>query len=234
MAAVTAAFLLEVLEMCPCQWGRLGAFTLAACICWAWAAGGLAMMLAGLHAGDTIAIGWAVAAFFGGGWLSIGIFEALSHADTFRPQSVLWSVAVIGFAGYALNHGWYFSGDTLLSQLSHAAWFGWIASEVFNIWLNLRGVGPRRRTVSSLLPPIPEPTMPEPRPRLRRRRRVEWVEEIEEDAAAANNFTGRLADADALPGAAVLPQTVYVKDGTGQFIPLHLPGTAPVNYRLSS
>jgi hypothetical protein len=226
--------------MCPCQWGRLGSFTLAVCIWWALAAGGLPTMLVGLHAGDTIAIGWAVAAFFGGGWLSIGIFEALSHADTFRPQSVLWSVAVIGLAGYALNHGWYFSGDTLLPQLSHAAWFGWIASEVFNIWLNLRGVGRRRRAVSSLLlPPIPEPPMPEPRPRLRRRRRVEWVDEIEEDGTRAGDFASRLnGSTDAVlsdgSGAPALPQTLYVKDDSGQFIPVHLPGAVPVNHRLPS
>jgi hypothetical protein len=219
--------------MCPCQFGRSGAFTLTACIYGACALGGLPAMLAALHAGNIIAIGWAVAVFFGAGWLMIAVGEALSHSDPFVPQSVLWSVGVIGLAGYALRHGWYFSGNALLFHLSRAAWHGWIASEVFNIWLNLRGIGRHRRVT-----PVSDP-MPETTTRLRRRRSIELVEEIEGRGVEAGDFVRHLgvdSHAGTFPAAAgqdqPAPQVVHVKDETGNFVPLQLP-KATLNRRLS-
>jgi len=125
--------------MCPCQYGRLGAFTSACCIYWVWAVGGPPVMLAGLYSGNLGAIGWAIAAVFGVGWLLIGVFDALSHDDDFVPQSVLWSISAVALATYGIWHDWYVIGDPLLFHLSRAAWFGWIASEALNIWLNMRG-----------------------------------------------------------------------------------------------
>lgn len=219
--------------MCPCQFGRLGAFLLTACLYWAWALGGLPAMLAALHAGDILAVAWAGAALFGAGWLLIGIGEALSHADPFNPRSILWSAGVIALAGYALSHGWVFGGNALLFHLSRAAWFGWIASEVFNLWLNLRGLGRRREVDAS---PVCAPGRQEvlTGPRFRRRRRLEWVEDVEASgdipcpAAPPPGFSIRAA-AGPVGQDQPLPQIVYVKDKNGQFVPL--PGAVPLDRR---
>ena len=166
----------------------------------------------------------------------IAVGEALSHADPFVPQSVLWSLGVIALAGYALGHGWYFSGDALLFHLSRAAWFGWIASEVFNVWLNLRGIGRRRYARRR------EDAAPMPEPRFRRRRRLEWVEEVEGRGVAADEFARHLgpnlrADLPPAVGQPVpvpVPQVVYLKDENGNFVPVPLPrdDAVPANHRL--
>jgi hypothetical protein len=209
--------------MCPCQYGRLGAFTLTACIYWAWAAGGLSAMVAGLEVGDILAVVWAGAALFGAGWLLIGIGEALSHSDAFVPQSVLWSVGVIALSVYALRHGWYLGGA--LFHASRAAWFGWIASEVFNVWLNLRGLGRHREVARS--PAICAPTRQEAltAPRFRRSRRLEWSEEVEGHADLIQRAPGfsvwRTPPVIGQDGAT---QIVYVPDERGQLIPVQIAG----------
>jgi hypothetical protein len=240
--------------MCPCNLGRLGAATVTACMYCAWVMGGLSVMLAGLHDANIIAIGWAAATVFGVGWLLIGIFEALGHEDAFVLPSFLWSVAAIGLAGYAIEHGWYLTKpildwgcahcgvDAVFFHMSRAFWMSLIASEAFNIWLNLRGIG-RRRYVPPM-PAMPERT-PEPKTtRLRRRRRIEWVEDIEgrgigaeELAQHLGSMVGSTARANVLPAVGqspAVPQVLYAKDENGNFIPVQLPpdSAVPVIRRL--
>jgi hypothetical protein len=220
-----------VLKMCPCNYGRLGAFTVTACMVWALAFGGIPATVNFALAGNFIAIAWAVAAVFGVGWLCIGISEALSHDDGFNPRSVIFSAAVIGLAAYALRNGWYLRGDALLFYLSRAFWWGLIGSEVFAIWLNLRG----RRHARCPVIEQPQPS------RLRRRRRFTIEEEIEGHGIEAEHmrlsgFNGVNRPAHGYPdliehdGGA--PQIVWVRDRNGNFIPVQLPDAVPVGRRL--
>jgi len=125
--------------MCPCKEGRIGAFVTVLFLCLAlewW--GDLPSMLAQLKAGVPLAIGWAIFAGCGVVLLLDGIRQALSHDDGFDGGSFIWSVGVIGLAFYGLSHHWYLTDGSSV-QTSRALWFSWMASNAFNIWLQLRG-----------------------------------------------------------------------------------------------
>jgi hypothetical protein len=130
--------------MCPCQYGRVGAFLTTAAIYLAFQWGGIPAMIELALAGNLIAIAWGAAALLGVGNLLIAIREALSHDDGFELSSVVWSGVLIAIAAWGLVHHWYLGGGALWFHLSRAAWVGLIASGVFNIWLNVRGFRRRR------------------------------------------------------------------------------------------
>jgi len=229
--------------MCPCQYGRIGAFLLTGCIYWAWVSwGGLPAMFAGLQAGNIDAIAWAACALLGVGNLWIGIREALSHNDVFYLPSVLWSLGVIALSGWALEHGWVLTGNAWLFHLSRAGWFGWIASEVFNIWLNLRGSIARRRDLAPIVAPIANPRLhrevPQQQAGWLRRRRILLIEDSEGEGIEAQEFLRGLganhhlgSNTPAPPGFIgheSAPRIVHVPDRNGNLIPVRLPGRAKV------
>jgi hypothetical protein len=219
--------------MCPCNYGRLGAFLTTAAIYLAFQFGGIAAMIDLALAGNIIGIAWAVGAVLGVGNLFVGISEALSHDDGFEAGSVIFSGGVIGLAAWGLEHHWYLSGGPVWLHLSRAAWFGLIGSEVFNIWLNLRNIARRGREFGSYdTNPVP---VEQPR-RLRRRRSIEWVEEIEGNGVEAHHLIthdhpGSNTHFPEIDHEAA-PQIVYVKDRNGDFIPVQLPDAVPVSRRL--
>ena len=217
----------------------MGAFVTVFCIYWAWATvGGVPAMLALVRAGDALAIGWAVFAGLGVVVLLHGISEALSHDDSFEGGSFLWSVCVIALAVYGLSHHWYL--DAASGVLSRALWFGWIASNAFNIWLNLRGVG--RRSAAPVVRERQAPLTHRVRRRLRLSRSgqmAEWSEAAEwyghaERDVSPSDFVPPPRHISSLIGRnGTAPQIVYVPDEQGQLIPVQLPpGQVPVNRRL--
>jgi hypothetical protein len=216
---------------CPCKEGRVGAFVTVLCLCFALELGGLPSMLAQVKAGVPFAIGWAILAGCGVLLLIEGVRQALTHDDSFEGGSFLYSVCVIGLSVYGLTHHWYLT-DGSTAAFSRALWLSWGASNLFNVWLQLRGQLRGRR------PAAPAPEIQQPRRAgrrgfsLRRRRRIEVIEDIEGlgiDADALRaliHHLGKNTPADSFPAVGsdgARPQIVYVPDANGQLIPVALP-----------
>jgi hypothetical protein len=228
--------------MCPCKDGRIGAFVTVFWLYWVYQLGGVASVLALLRAGDSLAIGGAVVAVGGVLLLLNGISEALSHDDNFEGASFLWSVSVIGLSIYALLHHWYI--DAASVHVSRALWFSWMASNAFNVWLQLRGVVGRRVPVE---PDIQERQAPLPlRQRTLRRFRLssrsgnaEWDEATEwygndhQSSPPPQFFPAPAHIAPVIEHDGAAPQIGYL-DGNGNFIPVQLPPgqKVPVSRRL--
>jgi hypothetical protein len=94
-----------------------------------------------------------------GGWqLVIGVQAALSHADPINHRSLLISAAVVS--------GVFFYWDSLGASLDlyertwlHAFLLAWVGESVANIYLQTRGLWPRR--VSGYQPETPSPMLGE-------------------------------------------------------------------------
>jgi hypothetical protein len=221
-------------ETPPCEAARYGACFSAYALYMAWLSG-LPPMIALVEHGNALGIAWAVFGGLGIAGLVAGVGAALTHDDPFRPRSFLWSVGVIALGSYALLHGWVLTDSAFDYHLTTALWLGWMASNLVNVLLNLRGFFlPRRpRFVDGVARPVPR------RAPLLRRRRVstEWIEEIEIRGIDAGDFplpgdvhlpSGVLPDLIA-PGGPV-PQIRYVKHGD-TFVPVPVPDAVPVQRR---
>jgi hypothetical protein len=154
---------------CPCGLGRTGACLTAWAGYWV-SVDGLHPLLDRAAAGDIFGLAWAAMAFFGLGWLWLGVRAALSHGDPFNGESFLWSVFVIGLGVLALHNAWYVRDSVPDFHISRAFWFGWMASNAFNIWLQLRGSGHR--------PPLSRGQAPRMYARETYERRTEWREQV--------------------------------------------------------
>jgi hypothetical protein len=227
--------------MCPCNEGRIGAFIVVFCLAFASMCinGGLPAMLALVAAGNALAIGWAIFGGCGVVLLVHGIFEALSHDDDFEAGSFLYSVSVIGLSVWGLLHHWYL--DAASAGFSRALWLGWIASNAFNIFLQLRG---RRHAAAPPAVRQRPASLPLAQRTLRRFRlsrasgNAEWTEATEwygndhQSSPPPQFFPAppHIASVTGPDGEA--PQIVYVQDRNGDFIPVQLPAAVPVNRRL--
>jgi hypothetical protein len=220
--------------MCPCQYGRVGAFLLTFAIYWAWVLGGLPVMFAQLQAGNIIAIAWAVAALLGVGNLLIGVREALAHDDDFELSRAVWSFGVIGICSWALWRGWFIRSNWFWFNVSRCGWLAWEAAEWFSLWVQFRG--PRRRHNA---PPAAAPLSQRSLRRVRSKD-GEWSEATE---WYGNNhpYQPREKFFPTPPqisqnGAALqivwLPDErgqliAYAPDGNGNFVPVQLPEQTP-------
>jgi hypothetical protein len=234
------------MNVCLCQAGRVGAFCLTFGLYWILAWLGVSYTEAHLfdmdHGATIVPV---VIAGLGALGVLGGIREALSHDDGINEASVAWSVWLGGLAGWALWHGWFLDGKAWGFHLSRAFWLALLASEVFNLWLNFRGVLRRSRpaqspNINSILSDDPKPLA---RHRLRRSRTIKVVEVIEGDRESLAHHLGSNTPYYAPPHASPLigsdgrpvPQLLYVKDeATGEFIPVQLPHDerVPVNRRI--
>jgi len=223
-------------EKCPCKQGRIGAFCLTFGVYWVCILG-LPFLIGQIEDGNPFAIGWAIISFLGGVGLWVGITEALSHDDGLDERSAGWSLWLAGLCGWALWHGWFLDGNVWAVHLSRAFWLSLMASEVFNLWLNFRGVFRRSR------PAVPQPVR-QARPllpltqRIVRRVRLtrsgdgEWTEARElygHNHALPERFFPPVIGPDG-----EVQQIVYVRDEqTGEFIPVELHNDrVPVSRRL--
>jgi hypothetical protein len=208
---------------CPCGEARIGAFLLTAAFYWM-SVVGLSPMLAHVAHLDPAGIGWALLSGAGVICIVTGLTAAFTHDDPIRPGSFIWSAGVITLCGYALLHNWALPDSDY--HVMHGFWLSWMASNVVNLWLQLRGSFGRRRPAMAIQE-LAQPGVPT----LRRRRRVraEWLEEFESygvdaghvlppDIAAA--LPGRLHDLIEHDDA--LPELVYEKRGD-TFVPVRLP-----------
>jgi hypothetical protein len=216
---------------CPCGMARVGACVTAWCVYWLYVSG-WSPMLANITRGDGDGVVWVLLAIFGFGGLWLGIREARRHHDMFNGESFLWSVAVLALGMFALRGGWYLDDSAFDWHLSRAFWFGWMASNAVNIWLQLRGmrgrevpVGPEAGTIRISLS------------RRWMQRTTEWSERFEADR---NNPlpSHELPRRDVSPviehDAPPLPKIVYVKEGDA-FVPVRLPAPAvPVEHQESA
>jgi hypothetical protein len=216
---------------CPCKEGRVGAFVTVLCICFALELGGLPLMLAQVKAGVPFAIGWAIFAGCGVLLLIEGVRQALTHNDSFEGGSFLYSVGVIGLSVYGLTHHWYLT-DGSTAAFSRALWLSWGASNLFNVWLQLRGQLRGRRPAAPVREILQEPRR-SPRFWLRRSRTIKVIEDLEgrgidgdDLARLLAHHLGKNTPADSFPAVGsdgARPQIVYVPDANGQLIPVALP-----------
>jgi hypothetical protein len=223
--------------MCLCVQGRYGAGALAWAIYYTYLEGGLRALLSLLLAGEPGAILEAAVGLVGGAMMFVGVREALSHDDEFDMWSFLYSAGAVGLALYAMQQGWFLTGSPSLWRISHGIWLGLLASNGFNLWLQLRG--PRHAVRSEPVSPARSPNInsimlddPQPvaRHRLRRSRTIKIVEVIEGQGVeslarhlGANTpyypppHASPVIGRDGRP----VPQILYVQDEeTGEFIPV--------------
>jgi hypothetical protein len=97
-------------------------------------------MLAQITRGDGAGVVWALLTIFSIVSLALGIRAAFMHRDAFYGEGFLWSVLVVALGAFALRNRWYLDADAFEVDLSRAFWLGWMASNAFNIWLQLRGL----------------------------------------------------------------------------------------------
>jgi hypothetical protein len=227
---------LEIGKMlsCPCWHARIGAGLLTFCLSIAFAGHQTGAYLLALRRGDIspVMAVWVGLALLGVGLFLRGLRAARDHADEFSLGSFVWSVLVIALGVAALRDQTYLvppmSADAIV--IGKAFWLGWIANNIVNIWLQLRGLGGRRSDLPDYLQP--------PRRSLFgfRRRTIkitEWtagnapMPDYQPPAASPPAHASPVIDHD---GAA--PQIGYL-DGNGNFIPVQLPpASVPVSRRL--
>jgi hypothetical protein len=208
--------------MCPCNYGRWGACVLTWCLVWAYQHGGIAFLVPLALAGNVIAIIWAAAAAVGVVWLVTGLREALAHDDSFDGPGLSWSVGVLALCTCAMYQHWFLLGDAPGAFISRTVWLGWAASNLFNLFLQLRG---RRHAA-----PVPPVFRNEPRPQrfaLRRSRTIKVIEEIEgrglQQLPPEYRTAARPVSSDLIEHGGASPQIVYVKTKDGAFVPVVLP-----------
>jgi hypothetical protein len=176
---------------------------------------------------------WALLAIFGIGSLALGVRAAFMHRDAFYGEGFLWSVLVLALGVFALRNRWYLDADALEVDLSRGFWFGWMASNGFNIWLQLRGL------VGDHCGSVPEPDSPHilfsQRETRLRTERYEQVTTRRMNLAA--DEVPDQAPARVIPPAiehqAVAPEILYVKEGD-QFVPVRRQRAAPAAIKASS
>jgi hypothetical protein len=195
---------------------------------WVWLLG-LWRLIGQIEAGNAVAIGWAALSFFGLCWLWLGISEALSHNDGLDERSAGWSFWLAGLCGWALWHGWFLDGNAWAFHLSRAFWLSLMASELFNLWLNFRGIFRRRAPVPVVQP---NPFLINHGPRVIRGYveviEGQGVENLARHLGSNTRPLPRVIGSDGQP-----VQIVYVQDEqTGEFIPLQVPNNDRVPRRL--
>jgi hypothetical protein len=129
-------------------------------------------------------------------------------------RSVLWSVGIVCLSVYALRHGWHLQGDALNFHLSRAFWWGWLSSNAFNLFVQLRGLVPQRADVE----PVIETTPSSPLRYVWRR--VHVREAVYEGLAPLPDARPPHVPPLPAPDEIALPEIVYVPDQGGNFIPV--------------
>jgi hypothetical protein len=176
---------------------------------------------------------WALLAIFGIGSLALGVRAAFMHRDAFYGEGFLWSLLMLALGVFALRNRWYLDADAFEVDLSGAFWLGWMASNAFNIWLQLRGLfgvqGGR----------VPEPDSPhilfsqrETRLRTERyeqftTRRINLAADEVPDQAPSRVIPPPI-EHHAAP-----PEILYVKEGD-RFVPVKRPRAAPLSIEAPS
>lgn len=210
---------------CPCGMGRAGACATAWCAYWL-SVVGLSPMLVQIMRGDGAGVLWVLLAIFGVGSLALGLRAAFMHRDGFYGEGFLWSVLVLALGVFALRNRWYLDGDAFEVHLSRAFWLGWMASNAFNIWLQLRGLF--WRDVGTVSEPRSSSIVISQRETWERTER--YAEVTRERNAAGHEAPGAAPPVvvpPAIEHRAAAPETLYVKEGE-EFVPVRRPRTAPV------
>ncbi|MGH7065753.1 MAG: hypothetical protein ACREET_16895 [Stellaceae bacterium] len=199
--------------MCPCNYGRFGAGLLAWCVYRIWLVGGLRAFIALVVAGDGVAVFFAVLTGLALLMLWHGVSAARAHLHMIEGPGVLWSAGVVGLAAYALSHGWFLHGGAAEFHISRSCWWVLLSSNAFNLWVQLRGLVPRRApVVIEARPSSPVRTVWR---RLQVREAVyEAVEQRPADPPA------RVPPPLPALEESAPPQIVHVPDESGTFVPL--------------
>jgi hypothetical protein len=182
------------------------------CVYWLYAAG-WPVLHAGIARGDGAGVLWALLAVFGLGALVLGLRESLFHTDALDGLSLLWSAIVITLCVFALRDGWFLEAAGY--DVCRAFWYGWLASNAVNLWLQLRGM--RRRDEPATAPAFGFFFA------RRRQTTISWSEEIKMQGTApppamAPVRSSPVSERRAPPP----PEIVYVKEGDA-FVPMRLP-----------
>jgi len=147
--------------MCPCNNLRVGSFLLALAVCVAMSARVLfgtdaSALLRAALAGNVVPVawGWSVVVLIGLWRSATGLHAALSHTDPIRFGSLVWSATVIWLVTYYLPHVYKPADFTpALWAWLNAFTTAWAVENAANVWLQLRGLFPRRRQPLVPLPP---------------------------------------------------------------------------------
>jgi hypothetical protein len=206
---------------CPCGMGRAGACVTAWSAYWL-SVVGWSPMLAQITRGDGMGVLWVLLTIFGMGSLALGVRAAFMHRDAFYGEGFLWSVLVIVLGVFALRNRWYLDGDAFEIDLSRAFWFGWMADNTFNIWLQLRGLFGRHVGVVS--EPGSSRIFFSQRETWERRERYAEVTMRERNPATHEESGPALSGvgSPAIDHYEAPPEILYVKEGD-QFVPVKRP-----------